>query len=77
MKKLQILGMGCPRCNKLQELTEQAAKELGIDYSIEKVNTLDEIRKFKVMMTPALAVDGTVKSQGMVLSVEDVKKLLA
>ena len=76
VKKLQILGMGCPKCNKLQELTEQAAKELGIEYTIEKVNTLDEIRKFKVMMTPALAVDGVVKVYGRVPGPAEIKEMI-
>jgi small redox-active disulfide protein 2 len=76
MKKLQILGMGCPKCHKLQETTELAAKELGIEYIIEKVSTLDEIMKFKVMMTPALAVDGVVKVYGRVPSVAEIKEMI-
>jgi small redox-active disulfide protein 2 len=76
MKRLQILGMGCPKCNKLQALTEQAAKELGIEYTIEKVNTLDEIKKFRVMMTPALAVDGVVQVYGRVPAIEEIKKMI-
>jgi len=76
MKRLQILGMGCPKCNKLQEITEQAAKELGIEYTIEKVNTFDEIMKFRVMMTPALAVDGVVKVYGRVPGIEELKKMI-
>ncbi len=77
MKRLQILGMGCPKCNRLQEMTEQAAKESGIEYTIEKVNTIDEIKKFRVMMTPALAVDGVVKVYGRVPSIEEIKKMIA
>jgi len=76
VKKLQILGTGCPKCKKLAEVTEQAAKELGGDFEIEKVTEVREIMKFGVMMTPALAVDGEVKAAGRVLSVEDIKKLL-
>lgn len=77
MKKLQILGTGCPKCKKLAEATEQAAKELGIDYEIEKVSEVQEIMKFGVMMTPGLAVDGDVKVAGKVPSVEDIKKMIA
>lgn len=76
MKKLQILGTGCPKCTKLTELTEQAAKDLGIDYEIEKVSEVAEIMKFGVMMTPGLAVDGEVKVAGKVPSVEDIKKMI-
>lgn len=76
MKQLQILGMGCPKCNKLMEMAEQAAKELGIEYTVEKVNTIDEIKKFRVMMTPALAVDGVVKVYGRVPGIEELKKMI-
>jgi small redox-active disulfide protein 2 len=61
MKKLQILGMGCPKCRKLTEQTETAAKALGIEYQLEKVTDINQIMSFGVMMTPALAVDGIVK----------------
>lgn len=64
MKRLQILGTGCPKCNKLMETTDQAAKDLGIDYEIQKVSDIQEIMKFGVMVTPALAVDGEVKVAG-------------
>lgn len=77
MKKLQILGMGCPKCNKLQEMTEQAAQELGIEYAIEKVSALEEIMKFRVMMTPALAVDGVVKVYGRVPSLDELKQMIS
>ena len=77
MKKLQILGTGCPKCHKLAENTEAAAKALGIPYELVKVTNISEIMKFGVMMTPALAVDGMVKVAGKVPSVEEVKKLIA
>ena len=77
MKRLlQILGTGCPKCKKLAELTEEAAKSLGIDYELEKVTEIQKIMGFGVMMTPALAVDGKVKVAGKVPSVEEIKKLL-
>jgi small redox-active disulfide protein 2 len=77
MKTLQIPGTGCPKCQKLTENTEAAAKELGIPYELEKVKDITQIMAFGVMMTPALAVDGQVKVAGKVPSVEDIKKLLA
>ena len=76
MKKIQILGTGCPKCKKLSENAEAAAKELGIEYELVKVTDINEIMKFGVMMTPALAVDGEVKSVGKVLSADDIKELL-
>ena len=77
MRTLQILGPGCPKCMKLTENAESAAKELGIEYEIEKVADINEIMKFGVMMTPALAVDGQVKSVGKVISPDEIKKMLA
>ncbi|HOJ31291.1 MAG TPA: thioredoxin family protein [bacterium] len=76
MKKIQILGIGCPKCKKLTENAEMAAKELGIEYEIEKITDVNEIMNFGVMMTPALAVDGEIKVSGRVPSVEEIKKLL-
>lgn len=76
MKKLQILGTGCPKCKKLAENVEAAAKTLGIEYTLEKVTNLNEIMKFGVMITPALAVDGQVKVVGKVPDAEAIKALL-
>jgi len=77
MKKLQILGTGCPKCKKLAENVEAAAKALGIEYTIEKVTDINKIMKFGVMMTPALAVDGEVKLVGKVPDAEAIKAMLA
>jgi small redox-active disulfide protein 2 len=76
MKKLQILGTGCSKCQKLAEQTKAAADALGIEYQIEKVTQLDQITKFGVMFTPALAVDGVVKVSGKVPDVEAIKAML-
>jgi small redox-active disulfide protein 2 len=76
MKKLQILGTGCPKCQKLAENTEAAAKELGLPYELEKIKDIAQIMAFGVMMTPALAVDGVVKSSGKVLSPGEIKRLI-
>lgn len=76
MKKIQILGTGCRKCALLAETAENAAKALGLEYTIEKVTQLDAIASFGVMFTPALVVDGAVKVAGKVPSVEDTKKLL-
>jgi small redox-active disulfide protein 2 len=76
MKRLQILGVGCPKCKKLAENTEAAAKALGIEYSIEKVTDVNAIMGFGVMMTPALAVDGQVKVVGKVPAPDEIKKML-
>jgi len=77
MKKLQILGTGCARCVKLAEATRDAATQLGVDFELEKVQEIDRIVGFGVMVTPALVVDGQVKVAGRVPTVEELRKLLA
>lgn len=74
--KIQILGTGCPKCIKLTENAEQAAREKGVEFEIEKVSDINKIMEFGVMFTPGLAIDGQVKSVGKVLSVEEIKKML-
>jgi small redox-active disulfide protein 2 len=74
---LQILGMGCAKCEKLEARARQAATELGLDFQVEKVKDLQQIMAFGVMITPALVVDGVVKVAGKIPGVEDIKKMLA
>lgn len=74
--QLLVIGPGCTRCKTLAQLTEQAVQELGITADINKVTDLKQIMALGVMMTPALAVNGTVKLAGRVPSVEEIKKLL-
>ncbi|MCF7791495.1 MAG: thioredoxin family protein [Victivallales bacterium] len=74
--KIQILGTGCPKCKKLAENAETAAKELGLDFELEKVTDINKIMSFGIMMTPGLAVDGNVKSAGKVLSAKEIKEIL-
>jgi len=76
MKKIQILGTGCPKCKKLAELVEQTAKEIGIEYELEKVTKINDIMKFGVMVTPALVIDGKVKVAGKVPTIEQLKEML-
>jgi len=76
MKKIQILGTGCPKCKMLTANAEAAVKALGVEATVEKVEKIADIMKFGVMMTPALVVDGQVKSAGKVLSTEEIGKLL-
>lgn len=75
MKKLQILGTGCPKCKKLAENTEAAAKAAGIEYELEKVTDINEIMKMGAMMTPALAVDGEIKVVGKVPDADAIKPM--
>ena len=75
--KIQILGTGCPKCHKLAENAEAAARAAGIEYELIKVTDINEIMSFGVMMTPALAVDGDVKVVGKVPTPEAIKDMLA
>jgi small redox-active disulfide protein 2 len=75
--KIQILGTGCGKCKALYANAEAAAKALGVDAEIEKIEDIQQIIKFGIMSTPALAVDGKVKAVGKVASVDEIKKLLA
>jgi small redox-active disulfide protein 2 len=77
MKTLQILGAGCPKCATLAEITEQAAREMGFEYRLEKVTDIQKIISFNVLMTPALVVDGVVKVAGRVPSLDEIKKMLS
>lgn len=77
MKKIQVLGMGCPKCNKLYAAAEAAAKELGVKYEMEKVSDINKITDMGVMMTPALAVNGVVQCSARVPAHEELKKIIA
>jgi len=77
MKKVQILGTGCAKCNKLADNAKAAAQSLGQEIELEKVSDLNEITKFGVLSTPGLAIDGKVVSQGKLLKPEQIAKLLA
>lgn len=76
MKVLQVLGTGCPKCNKLAATAESAAKESGVEYTLEKITDIEQIMRMGVMMTPALVVDGDVKVVGRVPTVEEIKNML-
>jgi len=76
MKKIQILGPGCPKCKKLAENAQIAAKELAIEYELEKVTDIDDIMGFGVMLTPALVIDGQVKAVGKAPSPDEIRQML-
>jgi len=75
--KIEILGTGCPKCKKLFENTQKALIELNIPADLSKVEDINQIMNAGVMITPAIAIDGEVKSAGKVLSVEEIKKLIS
>ncbi|MCX5669188.1 MAG: thioredoxin family protein [Candidatus Omnitrophica bacterium] len=75
--KIEILGVGCPKCKQLTANAEAALKELNIVAEISKVTDIEKITEYGVMMTPALAIDGTVVSAGKVLSKDEIKKIIS
>ena len=74
--KIQILGIGCPKCRKLEANAKNTIEELNINAEVEKVQSTKEIGKFGVLMTPALAIDDKVKCSGEIAPVEKIKKWL-
>ncbi|PIE89811.1 MAG: thioredoxin family protein [Acidobacteria bacterium] len=74
--KIQILGTGCAKCNKLADLASKAAAELQLDCELEKVTDINDILSYGVMVTPALAVDGKVVSAGKLPGFSEIKDLL-
>jgi small redox-active disulfide protein 2 len=77
VKKLIVLGPGCPRCENLARLTREAADQLGIDFELEKLTDIAQFAKYGLMMTPGLVVDGQLKVQGRVPSIDELKGMLA
>jgi small redox-active disulfide protein 2 len=73
---IQILGTGCPKCKLLETNANAAVAKAGIDAEVVKVTEIDTIAEMGVMMTPALAIDGTVKKVGKVLSVDEIVEIM-
>ena len=76
MKEIKVLGTGCPKCKKLEDVTRLVAEDMKIEFNLEKVTDLNEIMDFGVMMTPALVVDGEVKVAGKIPAIKDLKTML-
>jgi small redox-active disulfide protein 2 len=74
--KIEIFGSGCPNCSKLEANTKQALDEAGMEAEVVKVTEMEVIVARGVMGTPAIAIDGEVKSSGKDLNVKQVKALL-
>ena len=76
MRRIQILGTGCAKCQKLATVADEAAKSLGSPYELQKVTDLKQIMSFRVMSTPALVVDGVVKLAGRIPTLDEAKQLI-
>ncbi len=74
--KIEILGTGCPKCKKLMELTVEAVNETGVNAEVKKVDQINDIINYGVMITPALAIDGKVVVAGKIPSKEEIKNLI-
>ena len=74
--KIEILGMGCPKCKQLYDNVLEALKLSGKNAEVVKVEDLEQITEYAVMTTPALVIDGEVKSAGKVVSPDEIKKLI-
>ncbi|MEX1223441.1 MAG: thioredoxin family protein [Pirellulales bacterium] len=77
MNNVQILGTGCRKCAHLQAATEEAIKHLGLTANVEKIQDIAKIAEFGVFMTPALVIDGEVKTQGRVPSMEEIEQMFS
>lgn len=76
MYKIEVLGTGCAKCTKLEELARTASDEMGIEYELVKVKNIEDIMNYGVMITPALVVNGEVKVAGKLPSVDEIKKMI-
>lgn len=77
MRRIEILGPGCPRCEQLAATTRLAADQLGIEYELSKVTDVTAFPAYGLMMTPGLVMDGELKAQGKVPSVDEIKDMLS
>lgn len=77
MKTIQVIGMGCPTCKNLYELTKKAVKELGLKNEVEYITDVDKIIEMGIIQTPVLAIDGNPIRTGFSPNVEKVKNLLS
>jgi len=76
MKTIQILGSGCAKCQKLADAAEAAARDLGVDYRLEKITDINRFAEFGVMMTPAMVVDGELKVSGKIPTDQALRQML-
>ncbi|OFV68119.1 MAG: Redox-active disulfide protein 2 [Candidatus Syntrophoarchaeum caldarius] len=74
--RIEVLGTGCAKCNKMEENVRKAVEELDIQAEIEKVSDIGKIIEYGVMTTPALVIDGEVKASGRIVDVDTIKKWL-
>ncbi len=74
--RIEILGMGCPKCKKLYENAQTAVKEMNVQAEVVKVQDIQKITDYGLMATPAIAIDGEVKAAGRIPAPDEIKKWL-
>ncbi len=75
--RIEVLGSGCARCKRQAQIAERVVKELGLEAEVVKVEDIDAIVERGVMMTPALYVDGVLRSSGRIVEADELKRILA
>jgi small redox-active disulfide protein 2 len=73
---IQVLGTGCAKCKTLYETVNKAVAETGVDACVEKIQDIEKIMAFEILMTPGLVIDGQVKTAGRLPALDEVKKLI-
>ncbi len=71
--EIKVLGPGCPKCQQTEKIVKEAVAEAGVDAQVEKITDIMKIMTFGVISTPAVVVDGQVKSSGKVPKKEEIK----
>ncbi len=77
MKKIEVLGPGCPNCRRLEAVAREAARTAGVEAEIVHVTDPREIVAHGILSTPGLIIDGQIRSYGRIPSVGDVASWLA
>ncbi len=73
---IKVLGSGCSKCKTLEKLTKEAVAELGLDATIEKVEDIQKIMEYGIMMTPGLVINGEVVISGKLPKPKELKEIL-
>lgn len=73
---IKVLGPGCGKCKSLYEIASRAIEETGVEGTVEKVEDIEQIMAYQILMTPGLAIDGQVKVAGRVPTLEEVKEMI-
>ena len=74
---IQVLGTGCGKCKALHEVVKKAVQDTGVDAQVEKVEDIQQIMAFQLIMTPGLVINGAVKAAGRVPNIEEIKRMIS